>query len=156
MAPTATHEERVQALHSLATLVGCVIDWPALPDGSRPDALRLNPRTGLLFIGDAKHTETPGCSATLSRFRQYSRAAGVYVASVRATAVLALCHSGVPQSSRWDALLKSSVPEEAVEVVSRRSFRLEGLGVVSWLELIPVGTSAIRFRRPFREYSTNS
>ncbi len=68
----------------------------------RPDVVRACPRTGALFVGDAKDTETPGCTATRARLRWYC----VGVASrTRVPAVMALAVSAEASVPGWRAAL---------------------------------------------------
>jgi len=55
----------------MATLTGHRYPLTGLADGSRPDVLQLRQGDASLFIGDAKATETPGNSATLTRLMHY-------------------------------------------------------------------------------------
>lgn len=87
--PSALHECRAATLVTIAALTGHVLPLDALPDGSIPDALRLRPTDGSLFVGDAKATETPGNAATLGRLDRYARALARW-ARARGPGVLAL------------------------------------------------------------------
>ncbi len=65
------HEDRVDVLVALATLVGAAIDLRWLPDGTEPDVLRFSPQRHLLFVGEAKDTEHPRGSETMVRLARY-------------------------------------------------------------------------------------
>lgn len=71
-APSALHESRVDCLRTLATLAGCAGGFGGrLPDGARPDVVRYAADRRLLFVADAKDTESPGCAATRMRLAAY-------------------------------------------------------------------------------------
>lgn len=69
--PSVVHEDRAHTLAAMATLAGYVIGIDALPDGSRPDVLRVRPGDDSLFVGDAKATETAGNVDTATRLARY-------------------------------------------------------------------------------------
>jgi hypothetical protein len=70
--PSIPHERRVEFLKTLAALAGCTGGVGGrLPDGSRPDVVRYAVGRRLLFVADAKHSETPGCAATRARLAAY-------------------------------------------------------------------------------------
>src|SRR4051812_47126753 len=70
-APSPGHQTRGGELESLATLAGFTSN-ARLPWRLRPDVCRICPRTGALFLADAKETEDPRCAATLRRLRWYA------------------------------------------------------------------------------------
>ena len=52
------HESNVRFLDTLAILSGCKEHISSsLPDGKRPDVMRVNSKRRLLFIGEGKNTE---------------------------------------------------------------------------------------------------
>lgn len=109
------HASRTQLLEDLADLAGftCRIGG-FFPDGSQPDVLRLSREDRGLFVGDAKHTETPGNTATALRLRRYCRWLRAHRQGLRpGVAVLALC---VPTGHRhaWEALLRQLVKDACV------------------------------------------
>jgi hypothetical protein len=67
------HDSLVVVLDTVAILSGICEQLPlrSLPDGSRPDVLRLDRQRNILFIGDAKNSETSGNRATQLRLRTY-------------------------------------------------------------------------------------
>ncbi len=68
------HNNNAALLSDLAVLLGCSADLQGrFPDGQRPDVLRADFKNRILFLGDAKHTETPGCALTRFRLRSYFR-----------------------------------------------------------------------------------
>ncbi len=70
--PSQLHEARVETLATLATLTGFENGPDVLPGGARPDVLLLRARDGVVFIGDAKATETPGNAETYERLGRYA------------------------------------------------------------------------------------
>lgn len=96
------HDERAEFLACLATMLGC---WEEvggeLPDGRRPDVLRVDSRRNVLFVGDAKHTEGPSCSATLGRLQEYLRWASVHVRRRDGIAVFAVCFGRSQDETGW-------------------------------------------------------
>jgi len=69
----AKHDSLVVVLDTVAILSGICERLPlrSLPDGARPDVLRLDRLRNILFIGDAKNSETSGDRATQLRLRTY-------------------------------------------------------------------------------------
>jgi hypothetical protein len=67
------HDSFVAVLDAVAILSGRCERLPLnfLPDGSRPDVLRLERQRKVLFIGDAKNGETSGNRTTQLRLRTY-------------------------------------------------------------------------------------
>jgi hypothetical protein len=74
--PSELHEARVEMLGTLATLCGYEDGPDVLPDGTRPDVLRVRQQDRSLFIGDAKATETAGNRETFERLSHYALALG--------------------------------------------------------------------------------
>ena len=70
--PGIDHEKRKELLDTIALLSGYDKDYnKSLPDGTQPDVLRLDSRCGSIFLGEAKDTESPGCTATFIRLSNY-------------------------------------------------------------------------------------
>lgn len=109
------------ALDAIAILSGFKVPGTGgLPDGCRPDVLRLTVDSKRLFIGDAKATETPGNSESFLRLHAYSRwAAGVCAGG--GAVVVMLCTPTVSSAYGWGQTLKEAaemagVPDVTVEV----------------------------------------
>ena len=68
--PTLSHEFRRRLLESVADLAGFRIEY-RLQDGIRPDVLRLHASRLGMFVGEAKHTESPSHSRSTDRLRVY-------------------------------------------------------------------------------------
>lgn len=96
-----THEDRTQFLDTLAILLGCSYAVRnGLPDGRRPDVLRIDNSKGFLFVGDAKHTESPGCRRTQGRLYNYLRWLAAHVASGR-DGLFAVCFGKRAETRCW-------------------------------------------------------
>lgn len=74
--PSDLHEARVEMIGTLATLCGYEEGPDALPDGTRPDVLRVRQQDRSLFLGDAKATETAGNRETFERLSHYALVLG--------------------------------------------------------------------------------
>lgn len=105
------HEGRVGLLEDLALLLGCRETYGAtLPDGRRPDVVRMDTGKGILFLGEAKNTETPGSQATRGRLLHYLLWIAAHIADPERTAILAICLKGSSSLRAWN---------EAVETICR-------------------------------------
>lgn len=103
--PSLWHEHRRSVLDNIAVLAGYA-ESPGqqLPDGVRPDVIRINASRRMMFMGDAKHSETPGCTATEERLLSYFRWARAFVLS-GGTLVFAVCYGRLSDSAGWLRLL---------------------------------------------------
>jgi len=68
--PTRAHELRRTLLETVADAAGYCLTMP-LPDGRRPDVLRVHVDRKSLFVGEAKHTEGPHDLDSTDRLRHY-------------------------------------------------------------------------------------
>lgn len=68
--PSAAHETRRVLLETVADVAGYRLTMP-LPDGRRPDVLRVHVDRAGLFLGEAKHTEGPCDLDSADRLRDY-------------------------------------------------------------------------------------
>ena len=68
--PSRVHETRRVLLETVADAAGYRLPMP-LPDGRRPDVLRLHIDRAGFFLGEAKHTEGPDDFKSLDRLRHY-------------------------------------------------------------------------------------
>lgn len=130
----AKHERRVEFLDTLAVLLGCEGTLGGtLPDGRRPDVLRIDPRRRVLFIGDAKHSETPGNRETQARLLRYLRWLLSHVEN-GGLGVFAVCFGKDPDIGRWTDTLTVLSSEVGLEQTRRGTEWFEpGLTVV-WAE----------------------
>ena len=100
------HDKRVTLLEVLADLIGChehIV--PGFPDGTRPDVLRKNSSSGLLFIADAKNTETPGNTDTQVRLAKYLRWVATHVNSGKGSAIFSICFRRASDGPHWHKTL---------------------------------------------------
>ena len=96
------HDEKVEFLDAFAVLAGYKEHYgQSLPDGKRPDVLRVDTQNRLLFIGDAKNTEGPHCRETQVRLLRYLRWLAAYVKREASTGVFALCFGNVLAAQGW-------------------------------------------------------
>ncbi len=72
MTPSRAHETRRALLETIADAAGFRLTMP-LPDGRRPDVLRVHVDRAGLFLGEAKHTEGPCDLHSADRLRDYLR-----------------------------------------------------------------------------------
>jgi hypothetical protein len=104
---TVAHEDRVRFLDSLAVLVGCHESvGQEFPDGRRPDVLRTDSRRGVLFMGDAKCTESPCSRSSQSRLLAYLRWMEIHVGNAGHMGVMAVCSGAGKESSGWGATIQ--------------------------------------------------
>ena len=68
--PSRTHETRRVLLETIADAAGYRLEM-CLPDGTRPDVLRLHVGRLSLFLGEAKHTEGPSDFNSTDRLCHY-------------------------------------------------------------------------------------
>lgn len=137
--PSDAHERRAAALATLAALAGCRQGLrSALPDGCRPDVLRYSSAKRLLFIGDAKATETPGCRATRARLRRYLRWLRAH-ASAGGIGVFALCFGREDDADGW---LRAVARLARLEGLALHALDLDPLAPDVWLVWAAVGRGA--------------
>lgn len=103
-APSVAHESRVRDLETLATLAGFAAPL-AFAWRLRPDVARVCPRSGAVFLGDAKDTETPGCDATRARLRWYVLGSRTVCAGRSLTIALAVAAGAAPD---WHIVLRQT------------------------------------------------
>lgn len=98
---SSRHEQGTAFLNALATLVGCHASLEAgLPDGLA-DVIRLDLSAGRLFVGDAKHSESPASIHTQGRLLNYLRWFGTHLRSGRGDGVFAICFSRTSDANLW-------------------------------------------------------
>ncbi len=96
------HDQMVKFLDTLAVLIGCKGSIGGqLPDGLRPDVLRIDAKHGVLFVGDAKYTETPRCLDTQVRLQGYLRWCLAHVLHDNRVGVFAICFRKWSDAKRW-------------------------------------------------------
>lgn len=115
---TPEHEDRTTALDALAALAGFDARLPSFGDGRVPDVLRVDLRTGGLFVGDAKETDSPLTAETYLRLRRYVVWGSAHLNSPGRHLVVALA---VPsrRGDAWEALLDALTDDVGIEVDRR-------------------------------------
>lgn len=97
----ALHEKRRKLLDSIATLAGYKVELAhGLPDGCRPDVLRINPQERGLFIGEAKNCEPPSNLSTRVRLYAYFRWLLIHTVD-GGGGILAICFGNVRDTIGW-------------------------------------------------------
>ena len=100
------HERRTRFLEIVADLIGCLEPIGGeFPDGRRPDVLRIHTERGVLFIGDAKHTETPGCHETRVRLAAYLQWLRAHVRRSAGPGIFVLCFGVSGHTPAWIATI---------------------------------------------------
>ncbi len=138
--PQAAHKSRVAFLETLADLTGCDLALGgALPDGTRPDVLRVDSRRRVVFIGDAKHSESPGNKETQARLLGYLRWILPHVGS-GGVGVFAVCFGRESDTDAWIGTLAMLGHEVGLDPKRRGLERFEPGLLVAWSEF---GTSSV-------------
>ncbi len=97
------HNSKALFLDALAVLVGCRDSIGGmLPDGRRPDVLRIDLDREILFVGDAKNTESTGNKETLVRLLSYLRWLAVHVTKRKGIGIFAICFAERADSVKWE------------------------------------------------------
>lgn len=130
MSASAVHERRVGVLTTLGALAGCRAA-ARLDPGLSPDVVAADHRLRVLFVGDAKATETAGCAATARRLRRYLRATEIWRAAGYIVRV-ALCASR--DTSEWERTLLRLAGDVRAPVAAHGHATL-GDDALAWLDL---------------------
>jgi hypothetical protein len=97
------HNSMALFLDALAILVGCRDSiGGVLPDGKRPDVLRIDLDREILFMGDAKNTESTGNKETLVRLLSYLRWLASHIAKSDRIGIFAICFVERADSTKWE------------------------------------------------------
>lgn len=133
------HEDRRQSLDALAVLAGFRHHLGRLPDGTVPDVLRVDLPGRGLFVGDAKHTESPGRVDTYLRLRHYACWVRAHQDDVgcNGRATLALCVPGRRQIDRWAHLLSTLADDVGLPAPAAGRQDLSDQEGVVWLTWPP-------------------
>lgn len=116
--PKACHESRVHLLFGLACLLGCVSRQRLLADGSIPDVVAVNMGGTVLFIGDAKYSETPNDSSCRTRIYRYLRIASERLQGATKLVIFALCYGNAYHASGWSEMIVSALREFHITIIS--------------------------------------
>jgi hypothetical protein len=128
---SSLHERRVGLLATLAALAGCRAA-SRLEPGLAPDVLTADHRLRVLFVGDAKATETAGCAATARRLRRYLRATQTWRAAGYTVRVV-LCASG--EAKAWEAALLRLAAEVHAPLAAHGHAAVGADDGLAWVDL---------------------
>ena len=118
---------------TLAALMHCNETFgDELPDGRRPDVLRTDPRLTVLFVGDAKNTESPGNVQTQARLLGYLRWLAAFVDRGAGIGVFALCFGEEQHTSRWIMTVSMLALETGLEPSEQGVERFDPGLIVVW------------------------
>jgi hypothetical protein len=97
------HERLVEFMDNMAILLNCTQTLNGqFPDETRPDVVRLNTKKGLLFVGDAKNTESPRSSFTQERLLNYLVwQSSFLLGGYNRKAIFAICTNHPNNASIW-------------------------------------------------------
>jgi hypothetical protein len=130
--PLTRHDERVEFLVALAALLGCNLSLDtSLPDGCRPDVLRLDTHRHLLFFGDGKDTESPGCTATQARLYHYLLWMRSFVRDRDRIAIFAICF-GDSGATQWVEVLCALAAEAGLSLSASGTTDFAPGRIVAW------------------------
>jgi hypothetical protein len=136
---TMDHEKRVAILGALANLTGCKQRVSRLPDGRIPDVLQVNSESNALFIGDAKHTETPGNVETRIRLFGYLRWVALHSGRDRnSSAVFALAVGNPWHVPAWKEELHCLSREAGIGCIPIRELSLGQRIYIVWFAVATV------------------
>lgn len=138
-APSAAHEARCKLIMGLATLAGLTVP-SAIGAGLIPDVVRSDSRGLNLLVGDAKASESPGCSETARRLRRYFVALwDESLSGVTTRVVLAVSAGSVSTALSWSRTLEGccELPH------ARAASLLLGDTSLVWIDVPPVRRHAV-------------
>ena len=145
MSPSEGHQDRVELLEHMGRLAGCTVPC-SLTSHMEPDVLLAHPGLRIVFLGEAKRSETPGNTSTARRLRRYVREM-LRLQHLGFGVRIAIC--GDPQEAgRWSALLDRLAASERAEVRSRGSVDVAYDERVVWIDLLPTAGELPRPLRP--------
>jgi len=115
MSTLTRHDERTDLLDSIAILSGFdLCRAGSLPDGKRPDVLRVFPMSGAVFIGDAKDTERPNNKNTTTRLLRYMKWFKA-LSGQKAGSIFAVCFGNENDAPEWAQTLRSIAAKVGLE-----------------------------------------
>jgi hypothetical protein len=121
-------------LDLIASLAGFAERLDRLPDGARPDVLRVSVRSGRLFIGEAKETERPSDPGVIRRLQGYMAWFRNNAVSHGAGGVLALCVGCDVDACEWGTLLEELARKAGLSSVRAAVRALDPDMLVVWLQ----------------------
>ena len=112
---TPEHRERTRLLDSLALLAGFEARVAVLPDGRVPDVVRVAFRPPGLFIGDAKHADSPNSVESYLRLRRYLCWGETFLRRPGRTLVVAIATPDVA-AREWQTMLLALTDDVGLSV----------------------------------------
>ncbi len=140
MRPSLVHEARVGLLGQLGRLAGCTVP-SSLGRGLDPDVLLSHPNFRLVFLGEAKRSETPGNADTARRLRRYLRALR-HLQRNGYAARMVLCGDPL-EAERWFRALSLLAMSERLAVSATGMTDVDLGERLVWLDLSPTGASRL-------------
>lgn len=107
------------------------------PDGRRPDVLRMDSVRNVLFIGDAKHVETPGNLATQARLKGYLSWLLSHIGRGSATGIFVICSGKDSESKGWSNTVRFLAQELGLEHSACGTELFEQGLIVTWFVFGP-------------------
>src|SRR5690349_7368217 len=115
------HQSRVEFLRALVTLAGYSVRLPCLLGGLIPDVLQFSPSSGGLFVGDAKHTESPRDQQMQVRLLRYLSFLKLHVRRPGTHGVFAICFGDHAEGYEWTRTIAMLMSEVGIPNVLIRS-----------------------------------
>jgi hypothetical protein len=113
--PSDEHEGGVTLLQDLAVLTGFYYNAQHEWASGMPDVCRVSMPSGDLFLGDAKASESAGCTETAIRLRRYLDGAHRYLWNTRRSLLFALCVRFGTNPIAWVRTLEEVANEAGVD-----------------------------------------
>ncbi len=144
------HKARATLLKSMAEMIGCTAHLEfTLPDGSRPDVVAAAIGRRILFLGEAKDTESPGCQPTQARLSNYLRWMAAHLYRDEAIALFAICFGCTRHTSAWLTVIARLAAREGICPLRRGVTQFDrGLSAVWITAAGPVGIGQTRLALP--------
>ncbi len=141
-----SHEYRAHFLEAMATLIGCQESFgDELPDGRRPDVMRMDSAHNVLFLGEAKHSESPGNVATRARLQRYFLWLSIHVSRREGVGIFAVCFGREEDAKRWSETISLLESEVGIESDHRGAKRFQPGLILVWSVFLP--QTAVSFYR---------
>lgn len=129
----STHDSRVEFLDTLAVLLRCTESVGSqLPDGCRPDVLRMDIDRNILFIGDAKVTELPGCKQSQVRLLRYLRWLSAHIDRPTAFGLFAICFGRMIDAEGWLSTISCLAREISLSTTEKGVVKFDHHLFVAW------------------------
>jgi hypothetical protein len=98
-----------------------------------PDVLRLDVSRGIVFLGDAKHTEYPECKDTQVRLSRYLSWLASFLNGKRGIGFFGICFGNAAHAHGWVEVIQRLCEEAGLSCI-RQGLDYFGSGrIVAWL-----------------------